>query len=297
MSFQIEHNILKKYIEENGVTEIGERAFRNCQSLTSIHIPDSVTKIGICAFYYCKNLISIHLPDGVTEIGYCAFYRCKNLISIHIPDGVTEIGKSAFYDCEHLTNIRFPESMTEIGTYAFYDCEQLTSVHFPENIAYIGEHAFLDCGNLATVLINMPILEHGEKLQISLVPDRKWNDVPLMEQIQMLRTRNFSVEMKAETKYLLLCRFLVLCPELPELVAYMKEHFEEIFAFAVKNNQIKAIFIMLNWNLLNQENIDLFIRLAIENTQKTGNPEIQLLLTEYKYKHIEFTSIEDKFKL
>ena len=35
------------------VTTIGNSAFENCNSLTSIEIPNSVTTIGHYAFYYC----------------------------------------------------------------------------------------------------------------------------------------------------------------------------------------------------------------------------------------------------
>ena len=56
MGLQITNDgILKKYIEEKGVSEvvipdcvkeIGEQAFCNCSNLTRITIPDLVTSIG-----------------------------------------------------------------------------------------------------------------------------------------------------------------------------------------------------------------------------------------------------------
>ena len=51
------------------VTSIGNAAFRECVSLTSINIPEGVTSIGNAAFRECVSLTCINIPEGVTSIG------------------------------------------------------------------------------------------------------------------------------------------------------------------------------------------------------------------------------------
>ena len=50
------------------MTKIGEKAFADCTSLTSVVIPDSVKKIRANAFESCTSLMSIVIPDSVTAI-------------------------------------------------------------------------------------------------------------------------------------------------------------------------------------------------------------------------------------
>ena len=78
---------------------IGNDAFKDNTTLTSITIPNSVTSIGNNAFSGCSSLASITIPNSVTSIGNGAFYGCSSLASITIPNSVTTIGNSAFSGC------------------------------------------------------------------------------------------------------------------------------------------------------------------------------------------------------
>ena len=114
------------FIIPDSVTSIGDWAFGDCTSLTSIVIPDSVTSIGDWAFSLCDSLTSVTIGNGVTSIGWGAFQECTSLESVVIPDSVTSIGRSAFSGCTSLTSVVIPISVTSIGYVAFNNCESLT---------------------------------------------------------------------------------------------------------------------------------------------------------------------------
>ena len=96
---------------DGDVTMIGDDAFAERTSLTSVTIPDSVTLIGNGAFSSCTSLTSVLIPDSVTTIGNYAFCYCTSLTSVTIGDSVTTIGNEAFLYCKSLTefNGKFAE--------------------------------------------------------------------------------------------------------------------------------------------------------------------------------------------
>ena len=145
------------------VTKIGDEVFYNCESLTSITLPDSVTEIGDEAFEQCDSLTSITLPGSVSKIGVEAFSGCDSLTNITLPEGVTEIGEYAFSGCDSLTSITLPEGVTEIGEYAFYDCESLTSITLPDSVTKIGAGAFYYCDSLTSISLPNSEVEIGEE--------------------------------------------------------------------------------------------------------------------------------------
>ena len=145
-----------KTVVITGGDSIGDYAFQNCTSLTSITIPDSVTSIGDDAFYGCSGLTSINIPDSVTSIGDHTFRGCSGLTSITIPDSVTSIGDSAFYGCSSLTSVTIGNGVTSIASCAFYGCSDLTSVTFKKTNSWqvsisssFGSYASLSSSNLS----------------------------------------------------------------------------------------------------------------------------------------------------
>ena len=137
----------------NSVTSIGDGAFSWCENLTSVTIPNSVTSIGDSAFEGCSSLTSVTIPNSVTSIGVCAFSECY-ITSVTIGNGVTSIGDGAFQYCTSLVSVTIPNSVTSIGSCAFYSCDNLTSITIPNSVTSIGDGAFEDCNNLASITVN-----------------------------------------------------------------------------------------------------------------------------------------------
>ncbi len=144
-------SILK--VEIGAGIRIGNYAFYNCYSLSSITIPDSVTSIGAYAFTICYSLSSITIPDSVTSIETYVFNNCYSLSSITIPNSVTSIGAYAFTTCYSLSSIIIPDSVTSIGNYAFNSCYSLSSITIPDSETSIGNYVFSACYSLSSITI------------------------------------------------------------------------------------------------------------------------------------------------
>ena len=132
---------IKKVVIENGVKNIGNKAFRDCVKLTSVEIPSSVTSIGDDAFSGCYNLTSVEIPNFVTSIGNWAFEDCPLITSIEIPSSVTSIGDMAFNKCYRLNSVTFKGSTPpELGGGAF--SSWTITLHVPANSREVYENAF-----------------------------------------------------------------------------------------------------------------------------------------------------------
>ncbi len=111
------------------VVSIGEYAFRDCASLTSVTIPSSVTAIKSFAFYNCSAITNLNIPASVKEIGAGAFEGCASLTQMILPAGIPSIEDETFYGCSALKGIVIPSSVQFVGEQAFSRCTSLISIY------------------------------------------------------------------------------------------------------------------------------------------------------------------------
>ena len=167
-SYTFANAVIPKQVDYNGkkykVVSIGETAFRECSSLTSVTIPDSVITIDTGAFQECTNLTSVIIGNSVTTIGDSVFFKCTSLTSVTIPDSVITIGLEAFFNCTNLTSVIIGNSVTTIGYQTFAVCSSLTSVTIPDSVITIDTGAFQECTNLTSVIIGNSVTTIGDSV-------------------------------------------------------------------------------------------------------------------------------------
>ncbi len=154
-----ENTKIVEVIMPDSVTIIGDYAFENCQSLTSIKISPNVVSIGYSAFSYCNNL-KYSIYDNCKYLAskdnlYFALIETtnKNHSSYEIHNDAKVIADNAFYDCTRLLSITIPNGIRGIGRYAFNNCDALISVVIPDSVTYMGDRAFEYCENLESVVV------------------------------------------------------------------------------------------------------------------------------------------------
>lgn len=133
------------------VTELGEYAFENNASLSSVVLPAGLERIGWGAFARCTALSHIDIPEGVTYIGNVAFTDCTALSSITLPGTLTQIEAYAFSGCTSLAAVELPDSVTEIGSHLFEDCASLSSVRLPNRLTCVEMNMFSHCTSLTAL--------------------------------------------------------------------------------------------------------------------------------------------------
>ena len=132
----------------DGITSIGDRAFKNCANLRQINIPDSVTSIGEEVFRDCITLERVFIGKGISVIPDRAFYKCSSLTDFQAYGNISVVGDEAF-SYSGLTEISLPAA-TKIGNEAF-SYSALTEISLPNCLEDLGSTPFIGCEYLKSI--------------------------------------------------------------------------------------------------------------------------------------------------
>lgn len=175
------------------VSQIGAEAFKGCEILTSVIIPDTVIDLGSEAFAECVNLTKLHIGDGITMLYDDAFYRTNNVEEVFIGENLESVGVFYFFTnlkiiTVDIENTRFisednvlfnsagttlykypsksdrteytvPASVERIDHNAFYKAVNLEKIILPNSLKNIGEYSFLGCSSLKSISIPKGVIE------------------------------------------------------------------------------------------------------------------------------------------
>lgn len=83
----------------SNITTIEENAFRNCENLKKVIMPDETINIGEGIFSGCSNLEEVRLSEKLQQIPNNAFQGCSSLKKLFIPDSVKRMGYGVFDNC------------------------------------------------------------------------------------------------------------------------------------------------------------------------------------------------------
>lgn len=170
------------------VTRIGDQAFRDCKTVTSIIIPNTITSIGDYAFMDCINLTNLSVPNSVYDIGLNVLggtkwleekpnglvyvglvaYGYKGTLpeNVVLREGIKGIASGAFNNWEvppELISIVIPNSVIKIGYGAFQFCKKLTSVSMGNSVTTIDACAFWSCSSLRDMKLPNTLTSIGDK--------------------------------------------------------------------------------------------------------------------------------------
>ena len=175
--------MIEDVIIEEGTETIHQDAFRYLTKLRYLQLPHTITEIGEGAFNNCDSLENIYwdVPDyRATTNAYGPFYGAREHITMMnfgenvraIPayfcygmtqlqgfesgsDSIRTVRRNAFAGCTSLYWFPFYDGLDTIEAQAFMGCTGLSQgMSLPTSLNYVGDSAFANCTDLMSVDFN-----------------------------------------------------------------------------------------------------------------------------------------------
>lgn len=170
---------LNKYVTQvvvdEGVTTIGDNAFKGFEELKKVILPYSIETIGRESFYWCVKLDTIRVPSA-NMISIGAFSGCYGLRSVTLGRNLTTIEKSAFYQCKALRSVNYTGTMDDwfvidfqsensnplkYAGHLYIDSLEVTEVNIPDTMTIIPPYVCMGMLGLTTLRMNEQVVKVG----------------------------------------------------------------------------------------------------------------------------------------
>lgn len=141
-------NIEKIIFEDGSICKsIGEFAFRDCELLQEIIIPEGVISIENNAFIECDNLKYVSIPNTLEIIGGTGLNQCEYLVYNEYNNGLYLGNETNPYlllvkvKLTSDTELIIHEDCKLIHTFFIWDSMSITDVYIPKNVRFIAINA------------------------------------------------------------------------------------------------------------------------------------------------------------
>ena len=189
---------VEKVVIPASVTEIGDSAFSNCKSLSSVSFAEGslAETLGMDVFNGCEYLTTLEIPANVKSIGSFTFFGCSRLVQVRnlssiqnlnlnnleiqvVNDAQTQFTSSIVMegDCMILSanqkrylmayfgneaNVDLSQvNITDIYPSCFANNDKIETIALPSNLKGIGDNAFASCTALKEINIPQSVTSIG----------------------------------------------------------------------------------------------------------------------------------------
>ena len=175
---------LKSVVIPDDIIGIGKYAFYGCTNLVDVNFKSLISVLGESAFENCTSLSSVYIDtnSSIQYIGPKAFKNCKSLNSFTFCVSNIFVGDEAFEGCISLNNVDFTRALNleQFGCDVFRNCTNLKEVTLPSSLTNIGKGTFKGCTSLKNVIfpseysseIPISIFQGDESLEFIRIPNK-----------------------------------------------------------------------------------------------------------------------------
>lgn len=152
---------------EDGPVYIEDQAFSHCYAMKILRLPATIQRIEDFAFEYCDDLQTVRLPASLTQLGYGVFSNCLGMRSFEVDSASTtlESADGILYTKGRELMVQYPAGrpdqeftipaeVKQVTDYAFCPAPSLRTVAIGPGLQKVQPLTFADCAALTAIVVD-----------------------------------------------------------------------------------------------------------------------------------------------